>query len=269
MEAEAIFARQNVGNLFGALACGTDIVVAEAALGLGIPFHAVLPFPVARFAELSVDIGDAKGAEGSWRRRFDDILSRAATLTIVDEEMPLERDLDGHFYYGFRFMAGQALMRAAILQTECRLIAVTDGSQAVNLAGTSRAVADWLEAGRPLDAIEIPLRPEDPVGSPTWRFLVPACRIPLECRRLSGRSIACKASPEVEIFAALPDGTSCGGAGVAHRRRGDRNRRPGARRRAPPRRGLRRTRMPQSASSATSGRCSEPTTHRTRGLLHG
>ena len=43
-------------------------------------FTRCIPFPLARFAELSVDIGDPKGAEGAWRQRFDDVLSRAASL---------------------------------------------------------------------------------------------------------------------------------------------------------------------------------------------
>ena len=159
-----IFRERNVGNLFGALACGTDIVVAEVALESGIPFHAVIPFPLARFAELSVDIGDPTGGEGSWRRRFDEVLLNTASLTIVDDELPLDRDLDGHFYYAFRFAAGQALIRAALLQTECRLIAAIDGAGAVNVAGSSRAVADWQETGRPIDLIRFPLPRKAPSG---------------------------------------------------------------------------------------------------------
>jgi CRP-like cAMP-binding protein len=159
-----LLGERKVGNLFGALACGTDIVVAEAALESDIPFHAVIPFPLSRFAELSVDIGDPKGAEGSWRKRFDDMLSRATSLTIVDDELPLDRDLDGHFYYALRFAAGQALMRAALLQTECRLIAAIDGAEAVNVAGSSRAVADWLETGRPIDTIEFSFPRKAPAG---------------------------------------------------------------------------------------------------------
>jgi DNA-binding Lrp family transcriptional regulator len=157
-QAEAIFRSRNVGNLFGALACGTDIVVAETALDLGIPFHAVIPFPLARFIELSVAIGDPPGEEGKWRGKLDGVLAQAASLTVVDDELPLDRDLDGHFYYGFRFAAGQALMRAAVLEAECRLIAVTDGSKATNVAGSNRAVADWIESGRPLDHIEFPFK---------------------------------------------------------------------------------------------------------------
>ncbi len=162
-EAEEILKARNVGNVFGALACGADIVVAEAAIGLGIPFHAVLPFPLERYAELSVSIGDADGAL-SWRKRFDAMLGAAASFTLIDDELPLDRDLDGHFFHAFRFMAGLALMRADVLQAECRLIAVTDGAEAANMAGTGRAVADWLAAGRPLDPISFPFARKAPSG---------------------------------------------------------------------------------------------------------
>jgi hypothetical protein len=163
-EAEAVFARRNVGNVFSALACGSDIVVAEAALDAGIPFHAVVPFPLPRYVALSVEIGDPEGDAGHWRRRFDDALQRAASLTLIDDELPLDRDLDGHFFYGFRYMAGLVLMRAAALQAECRLIAVTDGTHATNLAGSSQAAADWLEAGRPVDPIAFPHKRKAPAG---------------------------------------------------------------------------------------------------------
>jgi CRP-like cAMP-binding protein len=163
-QTEAILKDRNAGNVFGALASGTDIVVAETALDLGIPFHAVLPFPVARYAELSVAIGDPPDASGHWRKRFDDVLARAASLTLTDDELPLDRDLDGHFYYSFRFMAGMALMRAELLEAECRLLAVTDGASAKNIAGSSRAVADWLEAGRAVDHIAFPYKRSAPAG---------------------------------------------------------------------------------------------------------
>ena len=162
--AEAIFRERKVGNLFGALACGSDIVVAEAALDAGIPFHAVIPFPLTRFTEMSVAIGDPEGAAGHWQGRFDDVLQRAASLTLMDDETPRERDLDGYFFYGFRFAVGLALMRAEALMAECRLIAVTDGAEAKNVAGSNRAVADWLDAGRPLDSIAFPFNRRTPAG---------------------------------------------------------------------------------------------------------
>ncbi len=169
-DAEAIFEERNVGNLFGALACGADVVVAEAALDRGIPFHAVVPFPIPRFVGLSVDTGDPKGEEGGWRRRFDDILARATSLTLVDDEIPLDRDLDGHFYHGFRFMAGLALMRADVLQTECRLLAVADESETANMAGANRAVVDWRERGRAADVIDFAFPRRAPAGRQRGAF---------------------------------------------------------------------------------------------------
>jgi len=155
-QAESIFTRANVGRLYGALACGADIVIAEAAADLGIAFHAVLPFPISRFCELSVRTGDPEGSPGRWQERFDNVLGGAASLDIIDDELPLDRDLDGHFFYGFRFMAGVALLRAGTLQADCRLIAVTDGTGPKNMAGANRAMADWLAAGREIDHIDFP-----------------------------------------------------------------------------------------------------------------
>lgn len=165
-QAHAILRARNVGHVYGALACGGDIVVAEAALDLGVEFHAVLPFPVARFAELSVRLGDPPDSPGAWQKRFEHVLGRAASLTLADDEAPLDRDLDGHFFYGFRFMAGLALLRAAMLQAECRLIAVSDGTQPKNIAGSNRAVADWAAAGRAVDPIRFPFPRRAPAGRP-------------------------------------------------------------------------------------------------------
>lgn len=162
-QAEKILSETNVGQLYGAMACGADITVAEAAVDLGIPFHAVLPFPIARFCELSVRICDFEGSS-AWQERFDRLLGRASSLDIIDDELPLDRDLDGHFFYGFRYAVGAALLRAGTLQADCRLIAVTDGRTPKNMAGASRAVADWVAAGREVDHISFPFPHRAPSG---------------------------------------------------------------------------------------------------------
>jgi hypothetical protein len=156
LAAESVLKEGRVGLLYGALACGVDIIVAEVALDLGIELHAVLPFSVPSFVELSVEIGDPPGYAGAWKARFDAALSCAASLTIFEDRDPQGRGLDGYFYHGFRFMAGLALIRAAALGRECRLIAATDGKAPGNIAGSDRAVEDWRAAGRPVDLIELP-----------------------------------------------------------------------------------------------------------------
>ena len=69
---------------------------------------------------------------------------------------PADRDLDGYFFHAFRYAAGCALQRAAMLQTRCRLVVVSDDGGPDTIAGTNRAVADWREHGRPLDLIPFP-----------------------------------------------------------------------------------------------------------------
>jgi len=157
--AEELFKAYNVGIVYGALACGADIVLAETALALGAEFAAVLPFATERFIETSVKIGDPPGQAGKWEKRFRAILEGShgpCSLTLMDPTDPVERELDSYFFYAFRYAAGLALQRAAVLQTRCRLIAVADASGPETLAGANRAAADWREHGRALDLITYP-----------------------------------------------------------------------------------------------------------------
>ncbi|MGH6736439.1 MAG: hypothetical protein ACRECX_10235, partial [Methyloceanibacter sp.] len=156
--------------------CGTDIILAETALKMGADFEAVLPFNTERFIESSVRIGDPPGEPGKWEKRFRAILEGshgACTLTIMDPQGPVERDLDGYFFYGFRYAAGCALQRAAMLQTACGLIVVSDATEPDTLAGTNRVVADWRSHGRPFDLIPYehkrPPRPTRARGETAFR----------------------------------------------------------------------------------------------------
>ena len=72
--AEEIFTAHNVGIVYGALAAGADIILAETALRLGAELDIVLPFATERFVESSVKIGDPPGQPGTWERRFRAIL---------------------------------------------------------------------------------------------------------------------------------------------------------------------------------------------------
>ncbi len=157
--AEDIFTANNVGIVYGALAAGADIILAETALKLGAELDIVLPFATERFIETSVKIGDPPGEPGKWEKRFRAILDGsqgARSLTIMDPADPAERDLDGYFFYAFRYAAGCALERAAVLQTSCRLVVVSDEAGPDTLAGANRVFADWREHDRPFDLIPYP-----------------------------------------------------------------------------------------------------------------
>jgi hypothetical protein len=157
--AEQVFRAHDVGIVYGALAAGADIILAETALSLGAELDIVLPFATERFIETSVRIGDPPDAPGKWEKRFRAILEGAQrSLTIMDPTDPAERDLDGYFLYAFRYAAGCALQRAAMLQTACRLVVVSDDGGPDSVGGANRVLADWRAHGRPSDLITYPHR---------------------------------------------------------------------------------------------------------------
>src|SRR5436190_278422 len=63
---------------YGALACGADIIIAEAALEHGVPLHVVLPFGIDDFEEVSVRSGGA-----GWPERYRSCLERAASVFVA------------------------------------------------------------------------------------------------------------------------------------------------------------------------------------------
>jgi hypothetical protein len=67
--------------VFGALAAGADILIAEAAREEGIPFRALLPFDTDKFRETSVS-----GSGTRWTQRYDRLISEA-DIECLDEEV--------------------------------------------------------------------------------------------------------------------------------------------------------------------------------------
>lgn len=68
------------GLAFGALAAGSDIVIAEAALSAGAELHVVLPCDAASFRATSVE-----PYGGDWGMRFDTLIEAATSLECLDE----------------------------------------------------------------------------------------------------------------------------------------------------------------------------------------
>ena len=158
--AKQLFAEHNIGFVYGALAAGSDIILAETALAAGAELNVVLPFSTDAFIETSVKIGDPPGEPGKWECRFRAILENAdgaRSLTIMEPLDPIERDLDGYFFYAFRYAAGCALQRAAMLQTRCRLLVVADDAGPDTIAGANRVLGDWRSHSRLFDLIPYPL----------------------------------------------------------------------------------------------------------------
>ncbi|TNJ35030.1 adenylate/guanylate cyclase domain-containing protein [Arenimonas terrae] len=141
-----VLARQRVGFGYGALACGADILFAEALLARGAELHVVLPFEREEFVAVSV-----APAGPAWVERFHACLARATSLSFATDDRQL-----GHewiFAYGSFLAMGLASLRARFLDAPVRQVAVWDGQESAGVAGTGFDVRLWRESGRALEVI--------------------------------------------------------------------------------------------------------------------
>jgi class 3 adenylate cyclase len=142
-------ARLKPGAVFGALAAGVDILIAEAAVFQGAELHVVLPMRVDDFVAQSVaPCGDA------WIERFHACRTRAATFRLATHE-PFMGD-DNVFAYGSEIGMGLAIRHAEFLQTRAEMLTVWDGAENAGAAGTGADVARWFKTGRPQTTIPMP-----------------------------------------------------------------------------------------------------------------
>jgi class 3 adenylate cyclase len=131
---------------YGALACGSDILVAEAVLKRGGEIHIILPFDEEDFIATSVAPG---GAE--WRARYDHLRARATSITLATR-MRFIGD-DQQFSYGSRLAMGLARLRAQTMHTEALQLALWDGASPQASAGTAANVAVWAQRGGKMEII--------------------------------------------------------------------------------------------------------------------
>ena len=137
---------------FGALACGSDIVLAEALLLRGGELNVVLPFPATDFVQSSVAPGGA-----SWQPRFEACVAAAHAVHIVSEIGDIGDPRA--FNHGTATAMGLARLRAAQLGGTATMLAVCDELRASaqacvkGVAGTSVDIACWRAAGGRADLI--------------------------------------------------------------------------------------------------------------------
>ena len=139
-EVDRLLATEKVGFAYGALACGSDIVIAEAALARGAELHVVLPFEEEDFLAQSVRPGGE-----SWLVRYRAALDRAASVTVASL-MEYFGD-PAQYGYGSRMAMGLARLRAHHLGAEAIQLAIWDGKASDGPAGTGADVAAWKEQG--------------------------------------------------------------------------------------------------------------------------
>ncbi len=132
---------RDVGFGYGSLASGADIIVAEALLARGAELHVTLPFEQDEF--VAVSVADA-GTE--WVTRFEACLAAASSVTAATEGAYL--DEPGLFSHCANLAMGDAVLRAKNLDTGVEQLAIWDGLDPVNEAGTAVDVATWRHTGR-------------------------------------------------------------------------------------------------------------------------
>ena len=165
----AILAESDVLVGYGQLACGADILVAEALLERGGELHVVLPFEEEDFIKSSVAIG---GRE--WVARYERARNAASSVTFATE-MRWVND-DQQFSYCAKLVMGLAQLRASVMQAATFQLAVWDRAPTAAIAGTAAHCAEWAELGGESRVIEVP-RQRPPLetamamqvpGKPSW-----------------------------------------------------------------------------------------------------
>ena len=137
-----------VGFLYGALACGADIIIAEIALELGAEVYLVLPFSVEEFVEISVN----RGGPG-WAERFHRCLAAAKSVTVASDSAYAGDAV--LFAYSSRIAMGKAMNHAAIIDAAVWQLAVFDGEEGTETGGTGHDISQWRRAGGTTEIIPV------------------------------------------------------------------------------------------------------------------
>jgi class 3 adenylate cyclase len=144
---------------YGMLACGADILMAEALLARGGELQVVLPFAQDAFIDSAVRPGGS-----IWLSRFEACLNRAAGVTYATRS---DRGAAAHFEYGSDFIHGAAGLRAR--QLSARVAPVVFLKDEGGMAGTFIQPPPRTEPFEPARAIALdglsPLAPH-PVTLP-------------------------------------------------------------------------------------------------------
>lgn len=156
-----VISRENVGYGYGALAAGSDILIAEQLLEAGAELHVVLPFAEADFVEQSVA---PAGVE--WLRRFETCKARATSVTLASH-MSYVGD-GAQFAYGSKVTMGLARLRARHLYNEALQIAILERTPAATLS--SADINIWRSLGGKsfvigADELRRPIMPPPPPGA--------------------------------------------------------------------------------------------------------
>lgn len=136
-------------GVYGSAACGADLLCLEAAREHGAETHIVLPFPAAEFRRESVEF-----AGGDWGARFDRALAAATSITITSDHHA--RGSMATFEYANLVLTGMGRLRAQMLDTPLRRLAVWDPMTPARSGGAASLVSLWATDPAPIDHVRLP-----------------------------------------------------------------------------------------------------------------
>jgi class 3 adenylate cyclase len=134
--------------VYGSAACGVDLLCLELAREFGAETHIVLPFPAAEFRAASVD-----WAGGGWGARFERALASAASVTVTSDHRATGSAAT--FEYANLVLTGMGLLRAQMLDTDLRTLAITDPGARGAAGGAASLESLWEKRGLAGERIDL------------------------------------------------------------------------------------------------------------------
>jgi adenylate cyclase len=142
-----VILREDVGFGYGALAAGSDILIAELLVEVGAELHVVLPFAEADFLEQSV-----MPAGESWVARYHAVKEKAASVTFASN-MSFMSGMT-QFAYGSKVTMGMARLRARQLHAEALQLVIVEERGDRTLSGSD--VTAWRNTGGRAEVVIAP-----------------------------------------------------------------------------------------------------------------
>lgn len=139
--------KHDIGFAFGALAAGSDIIIAEAMLSEGVELNIILPCDVERFCAHSVTPFGTQ-----WLPRFHACLKRAHSMRVVGQDVPWpDAQLN---QLTAQIAMGQAVLRGRALSRHPVQLLIWDGD--IDGSYTAVHAKDWADDRRKTLSINAP-----------------------------------------------------------------------------------------------------------------
>ena len=155
IEAVAAAVREQLDELnakvgYCSLACGGDILFAEAMLDRNAELHVILPFDRNDFLRMSVDFGQPGANWRDWRMRFDQIIKRLEGISKTRIRYSTsEPYLGSNELFGFTnsMLQGLAVLRRRERCSPPTAVVLIDRSNTGEVGGTAEFLANWSASG--------------------------------------------------------------------------------------------------------------------------